>query len=176
MERITCRDHVLPCFEALHVMGVRAGITKLPEWTGEPTAVPAALTMLDTFALALPSTDAASGNGKQLSKDPPPAPGGEGEGGKTPATVIPEWIWRHFRQQQQALLSRLWGGRDVPASELADDLGYTNERTALENLHRRVTATNDGLFSKASEIGEQWEISQRTRAGALHYYLHPVAK
>jgi hypothetical protein len=87
----------------------------------------------------------------------------------------PEWIKEHFRQQQYKLLNRLWGGKDVAATELTALLNYTNSDTSLDNLHRRVSGTNMGLTEKADKIGKQWEIRQRKRGDELFYFLRPVA-
>jgi hypothetical protein len=86
----------------------------------------------------------------------------------------PGWVREHFRQQQYKLLTKLWGGREVSAVELAEHLGYKNPETAHDNLRRRVVATNAGLTEKASEIGESLEIGQRTRDRVLSYFLRPV--
>lgn len=86
----------------------------------------------------------------------------------------PSWIRSEFSHQQFRLLSKLFGAGDVSAEELASHLDYRNKDTALDNLLRRVTATNDGLMMKADKIGQTLTISRRTRDGVLFFYLHPL--
>lgn len=87
----------------------------------------------------------------------------------------PDWIRERFQRQQYKLLNNLWGKRDVPATELITLLGYTGSPDPLGTLLRRVSATNDGLSDKARNIGEQWEISRRTRDDELFFYLHRIS-
>jgi len=82
----------------------------------------------------------------------------------------PNWVYELFRQQQQKLLCRLWGHDFVPAAELMTQLRFKEP----DGLRRRVTATNQGLTEKASDIGEQLEVSRQTRDGVVGYRIRHV--
>jgi hypothetical protein len=107
---------------------------------------------------------------------PPDAAARDQTAGPNRSGAIPEWVYSHFRQQQQRLLSKLWGSGFTPADELIAHLKYRNPTTGADNLRRRVTEANNGLLEKVSLIGEQWEITQQTRGDVVGYILKPVNK
>jgi hypothetical protein len=88
------------------------------------------------------------------------------------AHAPPAWIREHFRQQQYKLLMALWNQGDVPIEDLVKALSLTSSKHPEDAVRRRKTETNKGLALKCDAIGELWEISERRRAGVLHYFLN----
>jgi hypothetical protein len=91
------------------------------------------------------------------------------------AAAVPEWVYL-FGQKQQKLLLLLWDKGWVSAKELCKELEYDNRETAMENLHRRKTATNANLTERSKVIGSDWEIAEQTRDGDLNFALRQLER
>jgi multidrug efflux pump subunit AcrA (membrane-fusion protein) len=125
-----------------------------------------------------PNADELPEHTGEVVESAPPTGTGDTSGGNPldPADALggnlPDWIWKHFRQQQQKILVTLWGKVSVAEEELFAALEYRDRSTASDNLQRRVTATNSGLCEKREQIGEDWTIRETTCGRVLHFYLH----
>lgn len=107
--------------------------------------------------------------GEKRRREKPSAVTGQVERDDQP--VSPEWITRHFRSKQYALLKALWGKQSVSESELIAVLGYGASSDPSDTLRRRVSETNKSLVERSEAIGESWTIRERTREGTKSFFL-----
>jgi len=87
--------------------------------------------------------------------------------------AIPRWVTELFNQKQYDLLAALFSSpnREATETDLCEKLGYTNPVNKADSLRRRVSETGRNLLARAEEIGETWQIRERTRSGSKFYYL-----
>ena len=82
----------------------------------------------------------------------------------------PHWIASHFRSQQFRLLQSLWGPM-VPEPDLVKELGQDQGKDPAEAVRKLVSRTNASLIAAMDDIGELWQIHERTRGDVKYRYL-----